>query len=167
MNNTSLQSNLQTDYEKTNNKLSVMYCLSDYLDCNVYILNDLNKEFIILSRFKEERDSVILRYNYSNKTYEEINDSKSLLNHYKQFDYKDKFTGKTKDMINEKILNNYGIIQDLKNPKSIYIPNPLLKNISTYKLDDLVKLAGELNVNITGIKKTKKGIYETIYDNLN
>ena len=172
MNKTSLQSNFQREYKNTNNKLSVIYCLSDCLNCNIYILNDLTKEYIILSRVKEDRDIIILKYNYANKTYTILSSDnkildKSILNDYKQFDYKDKFTGKTKDMINEKILNNYGVIQDLKNPKCIYISNPDLKNISTYKLDELVKLAAELNVNIGDIKKTKKGIYEKIYDTIN
>jgi len=62
---------------------------------------------------------------------------------------------------------NFGIINDIKNVKNIYISNPLLKSMTAYKLPDLITKASELKVDISGVKKQKKAIYDKIYDFLN
>ena len=108
-----------------------------------------------------------LSYNKNNKTYKNIEDPEFKLSTYKQYDYIDEFTGKKREEINSKLTLDFGVRNDVKNVKTLYIANPLLKSITSYKLPELIALASELNIDINDIKKVKKDIYNHMYKELN
>ena len=59
------------------------------------------------------------------------------------------------------------MINDINNINKIYISNPLLKNISSYKLEDLIVFAEKQSIDLSGIKKQKKTIYQKIFNTIN
>ena len=74
---------------------------------------------------------------------------------------------KHKSDINEKLLQNFGVVNDIKNVKNIYISNPDLKSISSYKLSELIEKAMILKIDISNVDKKKKDIYNKLYVSLN
>ena len=162
MTSTFIQSALQCDHTiAKSNKLSILFYLSDYIKHNIYLIS--GDEYIVLSKIKA-RDNLYLKYNTSNKSYTIVNELSTSLTKY---DYIDRMSGKYKSEINDKLLVSFGIINDIKNVKNIYISNPLLKSMTSYKLPDLIDKATELKINISGIKQTKKSIYDKLYETLN
>ena len=162
MTSTFIQSALQCDHTiSKSNKLSILFYLSDYIKHNIYLIS--GDEYIALSKIKA-RDNIYLKYNASNKSYTIVNELSTSLTKY---DYIDRMSGKYKSEINDKLLVSFGIINDIKNVKNIYISNPLLKSMTSYKLPDLIDKATELKINITGVKQTKKSIYDKLYETLN
>lgn len=162
MTSTFIQSALQCDHTiAKSNKLSILFYLSDYIKHNIYLIS--GDEYVVLSKIKA-RDNLYLKYNTSNKSYTIVNELSTSLTKY---DYIDRMSGKYKSEINDKLLVSFGIINDIKNVKNIYISNPLLKSMTSYKLPDLIDKATELKINITGVKKTKKSIYDKLYESLN
>jgi hypothetical protein len=162
MTSTFIQSALQCDHTiSKSNKLSILFYLSDYIKHNIYLIS--GDEYIVLSKIKA-RDNIYLKYNASNKSYTIVNELSTSLTKY---DYIDRMSGKYKSEINDKLLVSFGIINDIKNVKNIYISNPLLKSMTSYKLPDLIDKATELKINISGIKQTKKSIYDKLYETLN
>jgi hypothetical protein len=168
MGKTFIQSALQCDHrDAKSNKLSLLFYLGDFLGTNIYVNN--GEEFIALTKIRD-RDNFYIHYNRSNKSH--VHTPAPMIGgltepSYKHYDYIDRMSGKYKDEVNDKLLMNFGIINDIKNVKNIYISNPLLKSMTAYKLPDLITKASELKVDISGVKKQKKAIYDKIYDFLN
>ena len=168
MTRTFIQSALQCDHrDAKSNKLSVLFYLGDFLGTNIYVNN--GEEFIALTKIRD-RDNFYIHYNRSNKSH--VQTPAPMIGgltepSYKHYDYIDRMSGKYKDEINDKLLKNFGIINDIKNVKNIYISNPLLKSMTAYKLPDLIAKAGELKIDISGVKKQKKAIYDKLYMSMN
>lgn len=163
MTKTYIQSILQLDHTKfTSNKLSILYCLSDYINSNIIITN--GTEYINTSKNIESRDFINIFYDLNNKSYTIL---KEHTNNIGQYDYIDKMNSKHKSDINEKLLQNFGVVNDIKNVKNIYISNPDLKSISSYKLSELIEKAMILKIDISNVDKKKKDIYNKLYVSLN
>ena len=168
MGRTFIQSALQCDHrDAKSNKLSVLFYLGDFLGTNIYVNN--GEEFIALTKIRD-RDNFYIHYNRSNKSH--VQTPAPMIGglmepSYKHYDYIDRMSGKYKDEVNDKLLMNFGIINDIKNVKNIYISNPLLKSMTAYKLPDLIAKAEELKIDISGVKKQKKAIYDKLYLSLN
>jgi len=161
MSSTHLQSELQNI--KSYNNLSCIFYLGDYINHNIYIVND--NIYIAVTKIKD-RPSLYIKY--SNKQYQLSNITPTTHDDtFKEFSYIDTITPKNKKQYIDKLLSDYGIVVDLKNVTTIYIPNPLLKSITSYKLPELIAKATELNINITNIKQTKASIYKYIFNKLN
>lgn len=162
MTKTYIQSNLQLDHTKfKSNKLSILFCLSDYIKSNIKINN--GSEYINISKYIESRDTINIYYDLQNKSFTILKDD-SIDNKY---DYIDKMNSKQKSDINEKLLQNFGVFNDIKNVKNIYISHPDLKSITSYKLSELIEKATTLKINISNVNKKKKDIYDKLYSSLN
>ena len=123
------------------NFLSSILYFNDYFNCNLVIYNKgLNRYY--KTGIKDKKN---IFCNYDNKKWFQYNDNDNNI---------DKFQD-----INE--LNNI-ITFDIE---TNYIYKLYLKSISNYKMNDLINICKELNINI--MKNNKKKIKKELYDEIN
>tara|TARA_B110001469_G_C9641315_1_gene322640 strand:- start:2458 stop:3333 length:876 start_codon:yes stop_codon:yes gene_type:complete len=166
MTKTYIQSMLQLDHTKfKSNKLSILFCLSDYIKSNIRINN--GSEYINTSKYIESRETINIYYDLKNKSYTILKEHSTDNNQDNKYDYIDKMNSKHKSDINEKLQQKFGVINDIKNVKNIYISHPDLKSITSYKLSELIEKATTLKIDISNVNKKKKDIYDKLYSSLN
>ena len=132
---------IQRGLQENDTLTSVLY-ISDLYNFGIVLYDKMNdKYYKLYSKIKPE-----IYVCYENRTFR-IMDKPSELKH---INYEDKLDGLTN------ILN--------LNIKDVFIYKKYLKPISNYKVDELVDIAKELNVNImkNGKKMTKRDIYDMI-----
>lgn len=122
------------------NKLSSILYLIDLYKCNIAIYDENTKKYICLSSKYDNTDIYSYNNNWKYLKTIDINDIQ-----YERY---------CKD-------HNY-FEYDIK---SIYIYDTTLKSINNYKMDELVNMANEKNmdVNKNGKRLTKKELYDILY----
>ncbi len=138
---------------QNSNKLSSIFFYNDYYGINIIICNKLNSITKYFKTGVKDLEKVFILYNDGVFTHLEETPDVSI------FDSIDEKMGPVDDPYYT--LSNV-IDFDIKPDNMIY--NTFLKPISNYKLDEIVNIAKENNINLlnNGKKKNKKTLYDEI-----
>ena len=141
---------VSSSLQNTNNLSSILF-YNEYYNINIIICNNINnkQQFYNTSCYPKYKNLIFI--NYENNLF-------NLLDKPENYSFSNIFDMNNSNYVLDSVIH-YDVVDNL-------IFKSKLKSLSSYKVNDLIDLAKENNINLTNEnnkKKTKKDLYDELY----